>query len=92
MESETAPPQRPIFILWTRSFLATIGGIVLIFFSADPAVLQSIGDAVSYVLPFVGDNLGETLIKLAPAALWAFAIHQRSGAARPYTLDPTALK
>jgi hypothetical protein len=83
----------PIFFAWTRSFWATVAGLGLVLFDAPPEVLRSIGDTLHTVWPaMIGSGAGDFLVKAAPAALWAFALQQRSGAARPYTVDPKALK
>lgn len=82
----------PIFFAWTRSFWLSLAGILLLIFGASPEVIHGIGTALAVVLPWDAATINATMVQLAPAVLWALALQQRSGAARPYTLDPTALK
>jgi len=81
----------PIFFAWTRSFWLSVIGIVILIFGAPPEVLDGIGTFVAVITPWQPEQVGSVLNSIAPAVLWAAALHQRSGAARPYTLDPSAL-
>ncbi len=82
----------PIFFAWTRSFWLSVAGIALVIFGAPPDVLQGIAWGLARVLPWSTAQITDGLVTVAPAVLWALALHQRSGAARPYTADPRALK
>lgn len=96
--------KEPIFILWARSFWLGILPTLLIVLDvvtnllADPVqgppiagVLSAVFSSVlgvfgftSHVDPVVVES---TMLKLSP--LFALVIaHQRSGAARPYSLNP----
>ena len=83
--------KEPIFFAWTRSFWLTASAILLGIFSLDHGNLRALGDALA-IIPGVGDGLGEIMVQIAPMVLAALALHQRSGAARPYTVNPAALK
>ena len=83
--------KEPIFFAWTRSFWLTASAILLGLFSLDDGNLRALGDAMS-IIPGVGDGLGEILVQIAPLVMFVLAMQQRSGASRPYTLDPTALQ
>lgn len=103
---ETAPPapatdrREPIFIGWTRSFWAGILPILLILVDVAVQVINVLADATvgppiaGIVAGLFGLDTAEveaTMRALAP--LFALVIaHQRAGAARPYTIDPRALK
>lgn len=80
------PP--PIFFGWTRSFWATVAGIVLLLFSGPQEVLVSLGHVLETFTPWTADQVSSFLVKAAPAALWLFAVQQRSGAGRPYSTRP----
>jgi len=82
---------KPIFFAWTRSFWLSVVGIVILIFGAPPEVLNGIGTFVASVTPWEPNQVGWVLNSVAPAVLWFFAMQQRSGTARPYTLDPSAL-
>lgn len=76
----------PIFIGWTRSFWATVGTVALIV--SDSAILDPLIDAADSLWP----GAGGVIATWAPVVTAVWAIYERSGAARPYTLDPRALK
>jgi hypothetical protein len=85
----------PIFFAITRSFWATVAGIALVVFGAPPEVLAGIGQAWSWIASLWGGMVdpvvaGEQVQRIAPLALWVFALQQRAGKARPYTIRPTA--
>ena len=82
---------KPIFFAWTRSFWLAVIGLAVLIFGAPPEVLQGIGAVVSTVTPWTAEQVGNALTVTAPAILWVLALHQRAGAARPYTRDPKAL-
>ena len=83
--------KEPIFFAWTRSFWLTASGVILAVFSLDDGNLRAMGDALA-IIPGVGDGLGEIMVQIAPMVMAILALHQRSGAARPYTVNPAALK
>ena len=94
----------PIFFAWTRSFwlgifpalLTAIDMAFLIFGSAETAgPIAAILAAMLSMLPLVGtitaEDVTATMQALAP--LYALIVgQQRMHAARPYTIDPRALK
>lgn len=82
----------PIFFAWTRSFWMSVAGIALVVFGAPPDVMRGLAWGLATVLPWSEADITRGLVTAAPAVLWALALHQRSGAARPYTVDPRALK
>lgn len=84
------PYPRPVFFAATKSFWLTVVGILLVLFEAPSEVLYGLAEPLSLVLPWTGAQIGDTLNRVAPAILWALAIQQRAGAARPYTIDPKA--
>lgn len=77
---------QPIFIGWTRSFWATVGTVALI--ASDSAILGPLIVAADSFSP----GAGQFLATWAPVVTAVWAIYERSGAARPYTLDPRVLK
>lgn len=82
----------PIFFAWTRSFWATVVGFAILFFGAPAEVVQGASQLLAWALPWSADEIGAALLRIAPMVLWAFAMQQRSGSARPYTTDPRALR
>lgn len=82
---------KPIFFAWTRSFWLTAIGVAVLIFGAPVEVLNGIGAAIAIFTPYDTVTITEALNTIAPAVLWLAAIQQRSGAARPYTLDPRAI-
>jgi hypothetical protein len=81
----------PIFFAWTRSFWATVAGIGIAIFGAPPEVLDGAGQAWAWLASFWGSDVtaqaaGAQIQRIAPLMLWIFAMHQRSGSARPYTM------
>lgn len=82
--------QRPIFFAATKSFWLTVVGIMLLIFEAPSEVLYGLAEPLALILPWTPTQIGDSLTRVAPAILWAFAIQQRAGAARPYTADPKA--
>lgn len=81
--------QKPIFILWTRSFWLSVLGVGALL-AADPAAIKSIAEIISWVTSWEAEAITSKAIKAAPAVLFLAALQQRSGAARPYTLNPGA--
>jgi hypothetical protein len=83
--------QNPIFIFWTRSFwLAALGVGALL--ASDVAAIKAFAEVISWFTDYEAEALAAKAIKVAPAVLFIASLHQRSGAARPYTLNPKALK
>ena len=83
---------KPIFFAWTRSFWASFAGMAILLFGSSPDVLLGLGQVVAFAFDVDPVKTGQAIVRVAPFVLWAFALQQRSGAARPYTLDPRALK
>jgi hypothetical protein len=92
--------REPIFFAWTRSFwlgvmpaLLTVLDVLVVFLTAalgDPALHGPVATALSWVLPVNPTQLQSIMQTLAP--IYALIVaQQRSGAARPYTIDPRAL-
>lgn len=89
----------PIFIGWTRSFWLGILPALLVALDVAVALINGITADASLAPPvaqFVGWMIGADpvviegwMLRLAPVLALIIA-HQRSGAARPYTLDPRA--
>lgn len=86
---------KPIFIGWTRSFWAGILPVALVgvdmVFQAltDPSVGPPVAGLVARVFGFDADQVEAVMMRLTP--LFALVIaQQRSGNARPYTMDPRA--
>ena len=92
--------REPIFFAWTRSFWAGILPILLILvdviaqaFSmfADAQVGPPIAGTIAGLFGLDAAKVEATMRGLAP--LFALVIaQQRAGAARPYTINPRALK
>lgn len=81
----------PIFFAWTRSFWLGAAGTLTMIYGAPPAVIDSIASVVATVTPLTAEGVSTFIQKSAPAVLFLASLQQRSGAARPYTIDPTAL-
>ena len=94
--------KEPIFFAWTRSFwlgifpaLLTALDIAFQIFG-DPATSAPVAAALAWVVGLVGgtvtpDAIARVMQAMAP--LYALIVaQQRSHAARPYTIDPRALK
>ena len=89
--------REPIFILWARSFwlgvLPALGILldVIVSLAADPAQGPPIAGLIAAIFGADPAAVEATMLKLAP--LFALIVaQQRSGAARPYTLNPRALE
>ena len=87
----------PIFILWTRSFWFGIFPILGILFDvaislfSDPTTGPPVAGLIAMILGLDAAAVESAMLKLSP--LFALLIaQQRAGDARPYTLDPRALK
>lgn len=83
--------QKPIFILWTRSFWLGVlaGGAYL---AQDTVALTAFIDLVGLFLGETTAFITERVLKLAPVLLGGLSLQQRSGSARPYTINPKALQ
>lgn len=88
--------QQPIFFAVTRSFWLTVGGIALVLEQGEPVVralatlIVSLGGLAGQVWD-VG-TMTAWCMDVAPAVLWVAAMQQRAHAARPYTVNPRAVK
>ncbi len=83
--------QEPIFFLWTRSFWLGVLGVGALL-AQDMAAVQSFADILEMLFDIDAAALTEKAMKLAPAVLFVAALQQRSGAARPYTTNPKAIR
>ena len=94
--------KEPIFFAWTRSFwlgifpaLLTALDIAFQIFG-DPSTAAPVAAALAWVVRLAGgtvtpDAIARVMQAMAP--LYALIVaQQRSHAARPYTIDPRALK
>lgn len=94
--------KEPIFFAWTRSFWLGIFPAILtaldIAFQifGDPATSAPVAAALGWVMGLVGlevqpDAIARVMQAMAP--LYAMIVgYERMHAARPYTIDPRALK
>ena len=79
--------QKPIFIAFTRSFWLTLSGLALLLGAGEPVVRG----VCLIVCPLLGLEVDATVAwvtGVSPAILWIAAQHQRSGSARPYSINP----
>lgn len=87
---------RPIFFAWTRSFWLSVAGILLLVAEvpkeATEAAILFFAKVAAPVLPWSAADIASTMTDLLPALIWLAVLHQRSGAARPYTTDPRAIE
>lgn len=83
--------REPIFIFWTRSFWAAVmtAGLT-VSDMGEPAVRALVTLWVS-ILGGDVDQLTATWVDILPVFTLIVALQQRSGAARPYSLDPRQL-
>lgn len=92
------PPKRPIFAFITRSILLGLIPAILTFLdglvafqTANPDMMPPISAFIHYM---VGERMGWSVENIHMALLYIgpiytfIAIQQRSGAARPYSLNP----
>lgn len=75
---------KPIFFGITRSFWLAVVTVAL-FLIEDPTAVQALLDLLP---PDWALAVAEFLLKVGPILTLAAAIYQRSGAARPYSLNP----
>lgn len=78
----------PIFVLITRSFWLGVGAVAVYLQAGEP-VVRATADLACLALGCDPDAVTGHLMGLLPLVLWLLALHQRSGAARPYTLRMT---
>lgn len=81
---------RPIFIGFTRSFWAFAATVALIADQGEPIVRA----IATLVAPMIGGDIDAWTqwgLDVAPIGTLLIAMQQRSGAVRPYTVDPRAL-
>jgi membrane protein implicated in regulation of membrane protease activity len=88
--------QQPIFFAVTRSFWLTVGGIAMVLEQGEP-VVRAIVTMLATLAAVAGISwdvvtLTSWVMEVAPAILWVAAMQQRAHAARPYTVNPKALK
>jgi hypothetical protein len=78
---------KPIFILSTRSFWAFVSTIIL-FLEAGEPVFRSVATLIATFAGGDVEVMTEWLVQVAPISTLLFAMHQRAGNARPYSMDP----
>ena len=83
--------QEPIFFLWTRSFWLSVLGVGALL-AQDTAAIAAIAELIALVTDYDATIITEKALKLAPLVLFIAALQQRSGAARPYTMNPKATR
>lgn len=83
--------QEPIFFLWTRSFWLSVLGVGALL-AQDTAAIEAFAEIISMVSDVDAQVITETSMKLSPAVLFIAALQQRSGASRPYTMNPKATR
>lgn len=81
----------PIFIVATRSFWAFVATAALIAEMGEP-VIRAIATLVGTAFNADANALTQWGMDVAPLFTMLIAMQQRSGAARPYTLDPRKIK
>jgi hypothetical protein len=82
----------PIFFAWTRSFWSAVMTALLVIQSTGEPLVRAL---VTIAAPLTGwdiDHATAMGLSLLPILTLIFTLQQRSGAARPYTLDPRALR
>lgn len=80
----------PIFFAYTRSFWAFIVTVLLTIHETGEPMVRAIATPLALASgadPEVWTGYGITLL---PLITMGFALQQRMGAARPYTIDPRA--
>lgn len=83
--------QNPIFFGWTRSFWAFMATAVLLLDQGEPFI-RAVATLLATLFGADADAWTQWGMDVAPLVTLGFAAYQRAGAARPYTLDPRALK
>jgi hypothetical protein len=83
---------KAVFIGWTRSFWAFALALLFLLSGIDDATARALGELLAGVVGADPVTWGEWFSRVPPVALMLVGWHQRSGAARPYTLDPRALE
>ena len=79
--------QAPLFVLRTRSFWLAAGAMGT-FLAQDTDMLHALITALGAILPFDGEAVADWAVSMAPLVLFLAAMQQRSGAARPYSMNP----
>ena len=85
---------QPIFFLVTRSFWATVAGLAVVLGAGEP-VIAGVAAVLDPLLPWDAATITAWCLRVAPAVLWLYALRERGATglrARPYTLNPRALK
>ncbi len=83
--------RNPIFIGITRSFWSFMATAALIMDMGEP-VIRALVSVGAFAFGYDVDDATARTMEILPLVTLAFAMQQRSGAARPYTADPRALK
>lgn len=83
--------RNPIFIGITRSFWSFMATAALIMDLGEP-VIRALATAGALVFGYDVDDVTARTMEILPLVTLAFAMQQRSGASRPYTMDPRAVK
>lgn len=83
--------RNPIFIGVTRSFWSAVATLALMQDMGEPVVRAAV---TLIAAPFGADASAWTdwSMSVLPVVTLVVALQQRSGAARPYTLDPRKVK
>ncbi|MBC7282589.1 hypothetical protein [Hoeflea sp.] len=83
--------RHPIFIGVTRSFWSAVATLALMTEMGEP-VVRAVVTLAAGVFGGDANALTEWTMTVLPIVTLILAMQQRSGAARPYTLDPRAVK
>lgn len=77
---------KPIFFAWARSFWAFLLTIALILTDAGAPAASALGTLAAMIFGWDREAAAQTAAELLPLLSLLIAAHQRSGAARPYTV------
>ena len=83
---------QPIFFAWTRSFWAFVVTAVLIIGELGEPVVRALATLGVSILGGDVEAITDIGMDLLPLASLIVLLHQRSGSARPYTMDPRAIR
>lgn len=83
--------RNPIFIGVTRSFWSFVATLALMQDMGEP-IVRGICTLAANVIGGDAGAYTEWAMTVLPVATLLLAMQQRSGAARPYTLDPRAMR
>ena len=76
---------KPVFFAWTRSFWIASAAVAALF-AGDTELMDGLSQVIALVAGYPFDLVDPVVDRLVPAAATLLALHQRSGAARPYTM------